>query len=212
LHPIIRIASFFLLIIGLAVAIERFIVLLPFLLFLLTRCCTFASLIPLLKRLRWLLLSLFILHLWFSGAEFSGLPSLSGLITALKRTAALVMMIASAHILMSTTPLTELIAALQWWFTPLNNRYFSFDRLAVRLALVLDTVNTVQELKKTTSCTHSAHPFTRLQEWISQLLIQVVTQAEHAPLRRLEIPQLAAPPGWQWSYPALMLIFMLIPQ
>ncbi len=205
MHSVIRLACFFLLVAGLAATNKMmFIVVLPLLILLFRTNC--ASALPLLKRLRWLFLSLFVLNLWLSSPTLFWLP---GLLLAFTRVAVLIIIVLAAHLLISITPTQEIIAALQWWFKPLNKIGFSTERLAVRLALVLDTVAAVQNIYTETPTT-TKKAIKKISERVAGLFTQVLIHAETTPLRLLEIPKLKSPPLWQWGYPLLILLLILI--
>lgn len=211
MHPVIRIACFILLITGLANN-SLFIwgVLLPLLMILVRLEHAAIPTLLLLKRLRWLFLSIFILHLWFSGAEFSWLPAWQGWLQATERVGALIFIVLAAHVLLRTTSRIEIIAALQWWLNPLNRLGLATERLAIRLALVLETVEEVQTLYTTQQ--HEKLPRYSLQaigQRVADLLNQVALRAEHASLHILEIPDIIAPPWWQWGYVGVMLVLIL---
>lgn len=211
MHPVIRIACFILLITGLASnALLIWILLFPLLVILSHLEQAAAPTLTLLKRLRWLLLSIFILHLWFSGAEFSWLPLWQGWIQAIERVSALIFIVLAAHILLRTTSRIEIIAALQWWLNPLNRLGLATERLAIRLALVLETVETVQTLY-TAQREEKLHRYSlqTIGARVADLLNQVAQRAEHAPLHILEIPNVISPPLWQWLYVGMMLLLIL---
>jgi len=214
-HPVIRLASFTLLLLGLATTNHQIllIITLPWLLWLWQRYRTRVSILPLLKRLRWLWLSLLILHLWFSSPEFSWIPAPPTVLQAGERMLALIMMVLAAQLLVATTPPPLLIATLQWWFTPLLKLGVPTERLAVRLALVLDTVQAVQQLYTETEArvpvtSSSTSRLTRISGRVADLFAKVLEYADKAPLQNLEIPELRSPPLWQWGYPILMLVII----
>ena len=180
-------------------------IILPIFLWLFKINCTFSSAIPLLKRLRWLFLSLLILNLWLT--TFTWLPSIDGLLLALDRIVALFIIVLAAHLFLHTTPTQDIIATWQWWLKPFKK--FGSERLAVRLALVLDTVATVQNLYLNLPSTSTTNPLKKIGEQVAGLFIQVLNHAETTPLRTLEIPKLQPPPWWQWSLPLFMLILIL---
>lgn len=215
MHSVIRLACFILLLLGLATTNHQALLVftLPWLLWLWQRYSTKVSILPLLKRLRWLWLSLLILHLWFSSSEFFWIPAPQTILLAGERVLALIMMILAAQLLVVTTSPPLLIATLQWWFTPLLKLGVPIERLAVRLALVLDTVQAVQqlyiEIEAVSSVTaSSASRLTRISERVAGLFAKVLEYADKAPLQNLEIPDLLSPPLWQWGYPMLMLVII----
>jgi hypothetical protein len=180
------------------------IIILPCFLLLFKHYCTFSSVWPLLKRLRWLFLSLLILNLGFNTPGW--IPHLSDLLLALERIGVLIIIVMAAHLLVSTTTTQEIIGALQWWFIPLNKIGFSTERLAVRLALVLETVQTVQTFYTDLSVSTTSHPIKNISEKAARLFTQVIHHAEKTPLRTLDIPQLTPPSLAQWLYPIFLLI------
>lgn len=210
MHPVIRIACFILLITGLAnSSVFMWMLLLPLLIILARLEHATTLTLALLKRLRWLFLSIFILHLWFSGAEFSWLPSWQGGLQAVERVGALIFIVLAAHVLLRTTSRIEIIAALQWWLNPLNYLGLATERLAIRLALVLETVEEVQTLYTTQH--HEKSPRYSLQaigQRVAELLNHVAQRAEHAPLHTLEIPDALSPPWLQWGYVGMMLLLI----
>jgi len=212
-HPIIRIANFFLLVAGLAIhSLAIFIIAIPLIFLLFRAGCTFLSLISLLKRLRWLFLSLLILHLWFSAGQWSWIPTISNVFIAIERVGGLIIIVLTAHLLVKTTSTQAIIAALQWWLMPLKFLGFSSEKFTVRLALVLDTVHSVTKIQTQAQTTDIKNPIIKIADKVSTLFVQVLEQAENAPLNQLNIPSLTAPPLWQWLYSLILLILIGLSQ
>lgn len=210
MHPIIRIACFLLWLIGLRLAtVTMLIIILPIFFWLFTRYCTFTTAYPLLKRLRWFFLSLLILDLWFHSPNFSWLPDLQGLLSAVQNIGSLILMVLAAHLLLKTTPTQQIIAALQWWLFPFSFFGYSSTTLAVRITLILETVETVQQYYQTPPTTQSSNPLSKITEQATILLIKIYHHAETTPLRILAIPQLTSPPFWQWGYPLFLFILIV---
>jgi len=212
MHPVIRIACFLLLIAGLAATRQLlFLIAVPVFLGLFKYHCTFREILPLLRRLRWLFLSLLILNLWFSSPELQLIPSLQGIIAALERITALIILVLAAHLLLKTTPTTEIISALTWWFAPLRYLGVRTEIIALRLSLVLDTVREVQALSlQLPPREPTQNRIQYISASVSQLFITVSQQAENTALRCLDIPELAAIPWQQWAYPLLLTFLMLV--
>lgn len=212
MHPVIRIVSFLLLVAGLAATRPLlFIVAVPLFLGLFKYHCTFREILPLLRRLRWLFLSLLILNLWFSSPELNWLPSVQGIIAALEHIVALVVLVLAAHLLLRTTPTVDIVAALTWCLSPLRYVGVSTEKIAVRLSLVLDTVREVQALSLQVP-KRAAHQ-NRIQyisESVSQLFITVSQHAETTALRCLEIPELVPVPWQQWVYPLFLSLLIML--
>jgi len=175
---------------------------------LLIKYSQFTSIVPLFKRLRWLFLSLFILNLWFSSPIFTWQPEINNLLLAIERVAALILVVLAAHLLITTTTTQTIVAALLWWLMPLNKIGLTTERLAVRIALVLDTVQVVQNTYIESSFPTNQNPLNQISERVANLFNQVLTYAEQVPLQTLEISKLQSPPLWQWSYPLFLLLLI----
>jgi len=164
----------------------------------------------LLKRLRWLFTSLFVLHLWFHGADLTWIPSQTGLLIAIEKTFTLILMVFTAHILLIATPIHALIAAIEWWFKPLHIIGFNAQTLAIRLALTLETLNHVNELHQQQTKLNAPNPIAQISQRASLLFQAVADRAQQAPLSQFEIPQLPIPPIWQWIYPLSLIVIMVM--
>lgn len=211
MHPIIRLACFLLLVAGLAATRHGlFIIAVPVFLGLFKYHCTFREILPLLRRLRWLFLSLLILNLWFSSPELHLIPSLQGMVSALERIIILIILVLAAHLLLRTTPTAEIIAALTWWLSPLRYLGVRTEIIALRLSLVLDTVREVQALSlQLPPREPEQNRIQYISASVSQLFITVSHHAENTALRCLEIPELTPIPWQQWAYPLLLTVLML---
>jgi len=208
-HPVIRIASFFLLVAGLAISTQLlFMSAIPIVFLLIRTGCTFLSLFILLKRLRWLFLSLLILHLWFSTGQLSWIPEISNVFIAIERVGTLILIVLAAHLLVKTTSISNSIAALQWWLMPLKKIGFPSEKFTVRLALILDIVDSIEKISIQSKTVGTTNPFEKIAHKISVLFIQVFERAENAPLIEIEIMPLQSPPFWQWLYPLILLLLI----
>ena len=220
MHPIIQFSCFFLLIIGLTLAQwSFFIITLVLLSILYWRYGELAQLRRALRRLRWLLLSLVILYLWFSRPDVHWIPDWEGVVLALERVGALVMIVIAANLLLQVNSTAQLVATLQWYLHPLRRLGLPTERLAVRLVLVLDTLQAVEQLyapaEAPPELEKRGSPLgfvcTKIQ-FISQrfttLFQQVLIHAEQVPLQVLTIPTIHAPPWWQWGYPLSLGVLM----
>ncbi len=202
MNPIVRIACFLIFIIGLATG-DRIFYFLPILLILCQIYCHFIYIFPLIKRLRWFFLFLFVLNVWFNSPEWAWIPSWHDIWLAMEQIIALIMMVLAAHLLMITTRLQDIIAALLWWLKPLSIVKISTEKLAIRLALVLDTVQKVNHLYD------NIHVQTNLANIVIALFTTVLELANTEPLRVLEIPELPKPPIWQWLIPILLILIVI---
>lgn len=213
MHPAIRFISFILLVIGLATLnLSIFICAVIILGILCKRYCALKEVVFLTKRLKWLFLSLFILNLWFNTSEFTWLPELTGLIIAIKRITILVSIVIVAHLFVITTSTNTIIAVLNWWFCPLKKVGISTERLAIRLALVLDTLELAKEMPIKQN--YDGHKLSyrwleKMSDYTGHLFIQTFNCAESEPLRTLTIPKLQPPPIWQWFYPIFLILLII---
>lgn len=204
MHPIIRIACFLLLVIALTTGNRVFFFILPLLIYSYYAKCHLGTVLPLFKRLRWFFLFLLILNLWFSAPEWQWLPQWNELLIAIEHILALMTIVLAAHLLMSTTHLNDIIAALLWWLKPLSFIKVSTEKLAIRLALVLDTVNKVNHLYD------NIQAQAKITTAVITLFTTVLAFADEEPLRILEIPELTTPPLWQWIIPILFIILIVL--
>ncbi|MDM8564127.1 hypothetical protein QUF74_00565 [Candidatus Halobeggiatoa sp. HSG11] len=157
--------------------------------------CSLISVFPTLKRLRWLFFSILILNLFFNSS--SGIVNL---LIAIEKVIVLITIVLAAHLFIIITKTQEIIAALQWWLLPLTMLGFPTEKLSVRIALVLDTVKTVQSFYNNTTST--------ITNKITELFAEILEHANTVPLQTLEIPELPQPPLWQWIYPLTMLVLI----
>ncbi len=194
MHPVIRLICFLLLVVGLVTTNNiLFIILIIFFIY----KCNLSSVIPTLKRLRWLFVSILILNLFFN----SDILDIVNLFAAIEKIIILIAIVIAAHLFLTTTTTQEIISALQWWLLPLTKLGFPTERLAVRVALILDTVQTAQSFYTDTN--------SNISDKMTELFAKVFIQANTASLLILEIPKLSMPPLWQWIYPLIMLMLIL---
>lgn len=137
---------------------------------------------PLLRRMRWLFLSLLIICLWFTPGQpllptFSSTPTLEGIEEGLQRIVALVLLALAASLLLQTTPRAPLLAALGWIG-------IKTERLAVRIALTLEAVTQAQHLlsehMRQEHATASRNPITRIGAVSAGLFQEVIARTERA--------------------------------
>lgn len=173
------------------------------------------------RRMRWLFLSLFIIYCWFTpgtplplalpASMLGWLPTLQGLAEASIRIASLVTIVLAVHLLLHITSREQLLGAIYWWLNPLGYAGIAHERLAIRIALVLETVPKVQLLihqalaeHRQTDHSSACAPGSILASTgqVSAALYQnVLTHAEQQVCRTIEIPTITSPPVWQWLFP-----------
>ncbi len=175
-----------------------------------------------LRRMRWLFLSILIVYFWFTPgtplwhAVGWAAPSREGAVAGLERIAALALMVFGVSLLGATTPRAGLLGALHWASTPARWVGLAPERLALRIVLVMDAVT---ELRPVLAAQRAALGgasgrglINRLGDAAAGLLGETLARAERAPCEPTPVPRLAAPPPWQWLLPlALGLAFWILP-
>ncbi len=154
LHPAIRILIL-VVIIGFIVTGNLYALcvafILSFVLLMAARPKPKADVVRRILRMRWFLLSIMILYAWGTpGAallpEFGKYsPTRQGLTEGLFRGLILIVILSLVHWLVCTTGREQLMQGIYWLIKPLSWLGLKPERLAVRLALVLETVPTVQQ-------------------------------------------------------------------
>jgi hypothetical protein len=215
MHPVIRLIGFMVLGAGLMVGGVKEVAVLALLvaaLYLGSRTSP-AGAWPLLRRARWLFLSLLILYFWFSPGRavlpYYGMPTVEGIEDGVFRIAALILLTLAVHLLLQTTGREQLVAALCWLAKPLNIFSGAGDRFAVRAMLTLETV------------THARHIFSqeclkeerssrwrRITDTAGTLFQTAVARAESMTAQVIALPESYHPPLYQWLYP-LALAFVI---
>lgn len=165
-------------------------------------------LLRMIKRLRWLLLAIFVVYGWWTpGAAAlpafgNWSPSISGLYTGLLRGVALATIVAAVHLLLQLTPRAQLLPAIMQLLRPVCSRALR-ERLAVRSVLSIEAVALVQPVVSASLEQQRLRPgrFAALGEAARATYDQVLERAAQADTAAIEIAELAAPPLWQWLIP-----------
>jgi hypothetical protein len=178
-----------------------------------------------LKRLRWLFLSIFIVYLFFTPGMlvWPGVlwgPTEEGVMLGLSRIAVLVLIVAAVNVLLTSTEQAEFLAAVHWCLQPLSWFGLPHERLAVRIALTLESVSAVREAyrhesragsdgEKELTLIHmpvhkSESKILAISKTAYRLFSKVVADAEAAPLREIALPEQSRPPLLQWGIPLLL--------
>jgi energy-coupling factor transporter transmembrane protein EcfT len=158
-----------------------------------------------LLRLRWLLLSIWVLYLGFTpGTPLSpwtpGL-SLEGLLDGSRRVLVLVALMAGVYWLLATTPVPQLVAALDQLLWPLRRLGLSTSVFSRRLALTLGGLDAVEARYRALRA--DGHRGLDLAgAWI---LAVERAPPEAAPA----LPPLAWPAWWEWLLVLLLLLGVL---
>ncbi len=185
-----------------------FLIILPCLLTLVTLYGEFPKLKTAFKRLKWLLLSIFILNLWFNSPEFTWLPTFNQINTALFHLLPLVTIVLGVHLLLIMIPTTTLISVIQWWLRPLVIFSIPIDRFSLRIVLILELIETMQHAYTTYPKDKKLSLLQNITKRIAYLFIFTYQQAQNTPLKILVVKKLDSPPQWQWSFPILFCILI----
>lgn len=175
------------------------------------------SALRLLARMRWFFLSIAMVYVFFSPGRllFSTLPwgpTWEGLREGMTRIGVLVLIVLAVNLLLRTTARDDLTAAILWCLKPLSWLGLPHERLAVRIALTLDTVGEVQGVyrhgPRGDETQVARQPVTvrlaRIGETAKRLFVTVAERAESAPLHAIELPEESRPPLLQWLFPFIL--------
>ena len=155
MHPVIRIISFLILASfvafgGLHELALGFVIVLSVVLF--KRLQSIELTVRILKRMRWLFLSILIVYLWFTPGEpiipisSEYIPTMEGLKTGLLRVLSLVLIIFAVNYFISSIARNRLVEAIVWLLRPFNWIGFDSRQLALRIALTLELIPRVQQI------------------------------------------------------------------
>ncbi|WP_455210829.1 hypothetical protein [Kaarinaea lacus] len=231
MHPVIRIVTF--LVFTLFVAFGGF----PQLLFSLTALVLFylfakstpslwSSTWQMLKRMRWLFLSMLVIYLWFTPgqavlgvlADYS--PTWQGVQMAVYRIGSLIVIVVAVNIVIKSTPREPIIGGLLWLLTPLRYVGLPHERLAVRIVLTFNMISEIQYeydlLKRTKRASENLtqdrqdavggflQRLDRLGELGANLFSNVLANAQQNQAQSIELPAESAPSLAQWILPFLL--------
>jgi len=170
-----------------------------------------ATLVHMIKRLRWLLLAILIVYGWWTpgvslwpGAGTLS-PTMDGLYLGMLRVMALIAIIAAVHLLLQSTPREDLLPAIMQLIRPLTTRHVR-ERIAVRTLLSIEAVTQVQSLASDVLREHpvSSRNISNLARASQLLYRNVLDRADQAGNTLIEVRALSAPPWWQWIIPLTM--------
>lgn len=173
-------------------------------------------------RMRWFLLSLFIVYGWFTpgpplvgaeGAPFTALwPTREGVLAGLLRAALLAAIVAGANLLLRTTSRDELLVAVHGLTRPLAWLGVSRERVAVRMVLVIEALDPVRRIVTERLATVEGRlPDLRAAGRLaSGVMRSVVQQAEAVPEGAVQLTGAGVPPPLQWLYPFVLAGFFAV--
>lgn len=166
-----------------------------------------------LRRLRWLLLSIAVLYGWFTpGAPIAPVPASptwEGVAEGVQRASALVLIVMAVQLLLHTTSREELLAAAVWIPRRCGATSATQERLALRMVLTLRACQTAESLIRDALRTEPAaderEPASeRVGGVAARVWREALKRAHDEPCDELTLPCATAPPGLQWTVPAML--------
>lgn len=231
MHPVIRIVTF--LVFTLFVAFGGYpqlffslAVLVLFYLLVRSTAALWQSSWQMLRRMRWLFLSMLVIYCWFTPgqvvfpliSDYS--PTWQGLLMAGYRIGSLVVIVVAVNIVIKSTPREQVTAGLLWLLTPLRYVGLPHERLAVRIVLTFNMISEIQYeydlLKRSKAAGASTaeaqqssgarflQRLDRLGELGANLFTNVLDKAQISGAQSIELPGESAPPWYQWTLPILL--------
>ncbi len=211
MHPVIRISSFLVAAAFLASGeLSAMLVVAAGLVAVLIRLpvASWRTPLALLRRLRWLLISLLVVYGWFTPgtalwpALGAATPTQEGLSEGLLRGGALLLIALAAQLLMLATSRPQLLAALYWLARPLRMIGVSRERLAIRLALTLEAVPKLSAVMTPALYQRlEGNAATRFGQIAARAFRGALDQAAHQGGNAIDIVTALRPPLYQWLYP-----------
>lgn len=180
--------------------------------------------LTMLKRLRWLFMSILVLYLFFTPGvllwpDVLWGPTQEGLSQGLMRIAVLVLIVAGVNVLIGSTGQAEFLSAVSWCLQPLSWLGLSHERLAVRISLTLETVGVLRGAyrqqprdSKVSSAPGETGAFqfrlSAIADTAHRLFKKAIDDAEKAPLQAITLPEESRPPLVQWFIPVLLVVVL----
>ncbi len=166
---------------------------------------------PMLRRMRFLFISLALIYLWFTpGAPLLPVlghwsPSGAGAREAGDRILVLLLIILMVHLLLQTTGKEQLIGGILWLATPLTFFGLASTRLAVRVTLVLHMMEAVLALgTQAAATTEQGKHLDYLARRIALRYQAALEYADQQLPLTLDVQDAGVPPIGQWSYPVIL--------
>ncbi|MGB5426459.1 MAG: hypothetical protein WBN95_06690 [Gammaproteobacteria bacterium] len=220
MHPLIRVVMLLLFTAAMATARPELLaggaaVLL--LLYVLVGIPSMATLVRMMKRLRWLLVAIVFVYGWWTPGDnlWPGAlsPTMQGLSLGLLRVMALLAIVGAVNLLLQSTPREELLPAIMQLIKPLTTQHMR-ERIAVRVLLSIEAVSQVQSLASDVLRKHplTTRKFTTIARSSRLLYKNVLDRAALAGDTLIEVKEPVSPPWWQWVIPLAMsgVIFIII--
>lgn len=219
LHPLIRVICF--LILALMLTLGRPVVAGMALILLGGLCLgvrgVFAASWPMLRRLRWFLLSILIIYLWatpgrplWPGYDAVWLPTIEGVSGGVWRIITLITLTVAVTALLRLTPREQLLQSIHQLAYPLGWLGLSRERLAIRMTLTLESVTRLQAwLAQRQPLPVTGSRMQRITASAAALVEEVIARAEREPCDAITLPEATAPPPLQWLWPAALVLLVI---
>lgn len=214
MHPVIRIAIFFVAAAFLAAgqySVMLFIASALLVMLIRAPAAAWRAPIALLRRLRWLLISMLAVYGWFTPgtalwpALGAAAPTIEGLSEGLLRASALLLIALAAQLLIAGIVRPQLLAALYWLAQPLRVLGLSRERLALRLVLTLDAVPHLTAVMTPQLYEGlSGNVVTRFGQIAARAFQGALDQADQQADSAVDIATATRPPLYQWLYPVIL--------
>ncbi|KAF0192139.1 MAG: hypothetical protein FD165_1207 [Gammaproteobacteria bacterium] len=171
-----------------------------------------------LRRLRWFLLSILFVFLWFTPGESPAwlqfldpwVPTVAGMRDGTLRIAVLVLIVCAVNLLLQSTSREQLLGAIYWLASPFGQGGTASERLAVRATLVLDKVAAMQQSvrQRRERLSTRTGAIGQAREVAVDLFRHALYTAETERLQTLVIDRPVPPPWAQWLWPVALGLLM----
>lgn len=174
------------------------------------------SSLKMLRRLKWLYLSIFIVYGWFTpgvavivlqGINPTYIPTLEGLQAGALRVTVLIAIVSMVAGLLQTTGKDKLVSAIIWLATPLMVIGLDVQRFALLLVLTLDNVllsETIMRQCLESNKQEKAGLLNTASMVLTNALANIETKADQESAVEIELLDISAPPLWQWLLPIVL--------
>jgi hypothetical protein len=222
MHAVIKIISF--LIFGIAVSTGGHEILLAGVLLIMPlyffeRGVHLKNAFMMLRRLKWLFLSILIVYLFFTPGRLLIIdlywgPTVEGLIQGLSRIFVLLLLVAAVNLLISSTQQDDLLSAILWCLRPLAIFGIPHERLAVRISLTLEAVSQVREdfrhQPREGKVSEKQPVLSAISATAHRLFLSAIQMAESTGTREVVLPEETSPPLSQWLIPIILAVLFAV--
>jgi len=184
------------------------------------------------RRMKWLFLSILVIYFWFTpgdpiiGKSLSYMPTIQGVHMGILRVLSLILIIFALNYFVSAIARNRLVEAIIWLLNPLSRIGFDCRALAIRVALVLELIPRVQQIVLDLKQTYNAESLleetrkdsfrwhqvlssriSAISRMIELLFEKVVGEALNMRSESISVSLMSAPPLLQWVLP-LTVVFV----